>query len=69
MVAKVRYDKHSISLKLSELNYLLAKISILDDQLGKYILAQTDVIIQATATKCAKCLYNRNIYFVWCSLW
>ena len=48
IVAKVKYDKHSISLKLNEINYLLAKISILENQLFVYNLAQTDVIISAS---------------------
>jgi hypothetical protein len=48
IVAKVKYDKHSISLKLNEINYLLAKITILENQLDMYNLAQTDVNISSS---------------------
>ena len=43
------YDKHSISLKLNELNYLLATIAVLENELARYILAQHDVITYVTA--------------------
>jgi len=37
-VAKVTYDKQYISFRLNELNYLLATIVILENQLARYTL-------------------------------
>ena len=52
-VVKVRYDKLSNSLKLNELNYLLAKIALIENQLTRCIVVQSDVIMEVTAMKCA----------------
>ena len=45
IVGEVKYDKLSIILKLNELNYLLAKIVLIKNQVACFILAQPDVII------------------------
>jgi len=47
-VAKLAYNKHSISFKSSELNYLLAAITIFEKQLARYSIAQNDVMTYVT---------------------
>jgi hypothetical protein len=47
-VAKLTYDKHSTIFKLSELNYLLTAITILENQLARYYIAQNDVMTYVT---------------------
>jgi hypothetical protein len=48
-VAKVTIDKQSISLRPNKLNYLLTMISILENHLSRYTLAQSDVMTYVTA--------------------
>ena len=45
---KLTYNKHSINFKLNELNYLLANIATLGNQLSGYSIAQNDVISYVT---------------------
>jgi hypothetical protein len=47
-VAKLTYNKHSISFKLTELNYLLAAITTFENQLARYTVAQNDVMSYVT---------------------
>ena len=42
------YDKHSINFKLNELNYLLANIAVLENQLSRYSIEQNYVILYIT---------------------
>ena len=44
-MVKLSFNKHSISFKLSELNYLLAVITTIENRLARYVIAQNDVII------------------------
>lgn len=46
--AKLTYHKHSISFKLTELNYLLAAITTIENQLARYTAAQNDVMSYVT---------------------
>ena len=47
-IAKVIYDKQSISFKLTKLNYLLSMIAILENQLARYSFGQHDVMTYIT---------------------
>jgi hypothetical protein len=47
-VAKLTYDKRSISFKLTEINYLLAAITTIENQLARYAVAQNDVMSYVT---------------------
>jgi len=54
IIFKVRYDKHSISLKFNELNYLLSKRALIENQLPRCIVVQSDVIMEVTANNCTE---------------
>lgn len=47
-IAKVIYDKQSTSFKLTELNYLLSTIALLENQLARYSFGQHDVMTYVT---------------------
>jgi len=63
IVVKVRYDKHSMSLKFNELNYLLAKIVLIENMLARCIVVQFDVITEVTAKNCTEVsVQQRHIF-------
>lgn len=47
-VCKLTYDKKYFNFKLNELNYLLAIITVIENQLPRYSIAKNDVIFYAT---------------------
>jgi hypothetical protein len=46
--ARLTYDKHSINFKFRELNYLLAAIIVIENQLARYSIAQNGIMTCVT---------------------
>jgi hypothetical protein len=48
-VTKLTYDEYSIGVKLTELNYVVATITMLENQLARYSISQPDVLTYFTS--------------------